>query len=85
MIDPSQQFAPAQIGNREPGRIPWKVHIMAYEVYCKVFGPQQALVQSGCRGGFGVGELIGFLYARNFPKAEWDARFHEAIRGLESR
>ncbi len=61
---------------------PQVVTMRAYEVYCEVFRPQDALVTGGCRGGFGIGELVAFLYARSFPKAEWDARFHEALRGL---
>jgi hypothetical protein len=59
--------------------------MMAYEVYREVYGPQEALIEGNCRGGFGVGELIGFLYARNFPKSEWRRRFDEAIDGMESR
>ena len=60
-----------------------KVTFRAYEVYCKIFGPQKALITGDCRGGFGVGELVAFLYARTFPEKEWDARFHEALRGLD--
>jgi hypothetical protein len=54
----------------------------AYEVYCKVFGPQAALVTGECRGGFGVGELIAFLYARSFPESEWSKRVDEALHGM---
>lgn len=60
-----------------------EVTLRAYEVYCKVFGPQPALVTDGCRGGFGIGELIAFLYAHSFPENEWSARFREALKGLE--
>lgn len=35
-----------------------------------------------CRGGFGLGELTAFLYARSFPKDEWRDRFNEALRGM---
>lgn len=84
-----KKMAPAQIARHGfGGKIPWPVHLAAYEVYCEVFAPQEALIDldgRGCRGGFGVGELIGFLYARSFPKYEWDKRFHEAIADLESR
>lgn len=58
--------------------IPEPVHLMAYEVYCHIFGPQPALIEGWCRGGFGVEEVIAFLYARNFPREEWKARFREA-------
>lgn len=46
--------------------------------------PQEAMVTGGCRGGFSTGELIAFLYARSFPKAEWSARVREAFNGSES-
>lgn len=41
--------------------IPWEVHMMAYEVYCERYGPQQALIEGDCRGGFSTGELDMFL------------------------
>lgn len=62
------------------------VTLRAYEVYCAIFGEQPAMVDlkgRGCRGGFGVGELIAFLYARSFPKSEWNARFNEALKGMD--
>ncbi|MER9436681.1 hypothetical protein NKJ04_17460 [Mesorhizobium sp. M0618] len=64
------------------GKAPQAVTLKAYEVYRHVYGEQKALVEGGCRGGFGVGELIAFLYASSFPKAEWAARVQEAFRGL---
>ncbi len=57
------------------------VHMAAYEVYCHVYAPQEALITGDCRGGFGVGELIGFLYARSFPKDQWQERWHESMKG----
>jgi hypothetical protein len=66
------------------GRVPKVVTMQAYEVYCHVFSPQEALVTGECRGGFGVGELVAFLYARSFPKEEWRSRFNEAINGIEN-
>ena len=68
--------------DKKPATAPTVVTMRAYEVYCEVFGPQPALVTGWCRGGFGCGELIAFLYARSFPKEEWRARFHEALEGL---
>jgi hypothetical protein len=56
------------------------VTLRAYEVYCEIFHAQPAMVTNGCRGGFGIGELVAFLYARSFPKAEWRERFEEALR-----
>lgn len=58
----------------------------AYEVYSAIYGEQPALLDlkgRGCRGGFGVGELIAFLYARSFPKNEWRARVDEAFKGMK--
>ena len=65
-------------------RAPKVVTMAAYEVYCHISGAQEAMVTGGCRGGFGAGELIAFLYARSFPKAEWSARVDEAFRGMEN-
>lgn len=63
---------------------PTTVTLAAYEVYCHLYGEQKALVTAGCRGGFGAGELIGLLYARSFPKAQWRQRFDEALHGMEN-
>ena len=76
---------PAQIGRHGGGHIPRAVHMMAYEVYCEVYGPHDALIQGQCRGGFGVVELIALLYARNFPRKEWGKRVDEAFEGTKSR
>ncbi len=65
------------------GVIPSVVTLKAYEVYCHCYGKQEAMVTGGCRGGFGVGELMAFLYARSFPQAEWKARVEEALRGMK--
>ena len=59
----------------------------AYEVYCHMYGAQDALMDlegRGCRGGFSVGELVAFLYARSFPKDEWRARADEAFHGMKN-
>ena len=72
---------PVQTVDHKGGCAPQVVTMRAYEVYCQVFSPQEALVTEGCRGGFGTGELIAFLYARSFPKEQWRARFEEALRG----
>lgn len=66
---------------QKQGKVPAEVAMAAYEVYCHVYQPQAALVTGGCRGGFGAGELIAFLYARQFPKSEWRSRVHEAMKG----
>ena len=55
----------------------------AYEVYCEVWGPQEALIKNWCRGGFHLGELVAQLYAASFPREEWRARVREAERGLK--
>ena len=64
-------------------RISTLVTLRAYEVYAAIYGPQEALITGNCRSGFGAGELIGFLYARSFPREEWRERFEEALHGME--
>lgn len=68
--------------NGKPGQAPQVVTLRAYEVYRTVYGEQKALIEGSCRGGFGIGELVAFLYARSFPEAEWSDRFKEALVGL---
>ena len=63
--------------------VPAVVSLRAYEVYCGLFGEQPAMITGGSRGGFSVGEIIAFLYARSFPKAEWRQRFDEATHGMK--
>lgn len=58
------------------------IYMAAYEVYCHVCGPHPALIDLDgkyCRGGFGTCELIAYLYARGFPRAEWRQRVDEAL------
>ena len=61
------------------------VYMAAYEVYSAVYGPQQALIEGHCRGGFGTGELIAFLYARSFHRKEWRERVDEAFNLMDIR
>lgn len=72
-------------GDRRITAISSVVTLRAYEVYERIYGKQEALITGWCRGGFGTGELIAFLYARTFPEAEWRARFDEAIQSIESK
>lgn len=65
-------------------KCPQLVTMRAYEVYCHVYAPQEAMVTGGCRGGFSTGELIAFLYAHSFPKEQWRTRADEAFRGMEN-
>lgn len=62
---------------------PQSVTMKAYEVYSHVYGPQEAMITGWCGGGFGVGELIAFLYACSFPKDEWRRRVNEAFSGMK--
>ena len=71
---------PVQVSH-PPRRMPKVVTLRAYEVYCGIFGHQEAMVIGECRGGFALGELIAFLYARSFPREEWSQRFDEALDG----
>ena len=73
-------FHPVQHHNPPKG-ISENVVLRAYEVYCHVHGAQPAMVDvaKGCRGGFGLGEIIAFLYARSFPREQWRERIEEAL------
>jgi hypothetical protein len=62
---------------------PKVVTLKAYEVYRHLYSEQQGLIEGGCRGGFGVNELIAFLYAASFPKEEWRRRVDEALTGMQ--
>lgn len=75
---------PMQLGEGHSGRVPQTVALAAYEVYSHVFRPQDDLITGSCRGGFGIGELIAFLYARSFPRNEWRKRVDEALTGLRT-
>ena len=66
---------------RKQARVSEPIYMAAYEVYSHVYAPQQAMIEGGCRGGFSLGELTAFLYARAFPKAEWRRRVDEAFNG----
>lgn len=72
-----------QSSDRLCSQAPVCVTMRAYEVYSAVYGPQEALITGNCRGGFGAGELVAFLYARSFPRQEWATRVDEALRGLD--
>ena len=74
---------PVQTHCRESARLPKSVTMLAYEVYCHLYTPQKAMVTNGCRGGFGSGEIIAFLYARSFPKNQWERRVDEAMNGMQ--
>ena len=65
------------------GVVPQAVTLRAYEVYKEVFGPQERLITGECRGGFGIGELIAFLYAHSFPQSEWRSRVEGALAGMK--
>lgn len=83
----NQRLFPIQAHSiaREPAKVSESVYMAAYEVYAHVHGAQQALIDlegRNCRGGFGVSELVAFLYARPFPKSEWGARVDEAFAGM---
>lgn len=91
MVDPVSQTTeipvhPVQTHQQHHGKsvCPQTVTMRAYEVYCHVYSPQEAMVTGSCRGGFSTGELIAFLYAHSFPKEEWQRRVVEAFRGAQN-
>lgn len=67
---------------REQAVVSKDIYMAAYEVYCHLYSPQEALITGGCRGGFGIGELVAFLYAKSFPKELWEAKVNEAFDGM---
>ena len=68
---------------REHAVVPKDVYMAAYEVYCHVYGAQEAMITGWCRGGFGIGELVAFLYAKSFSKELWRAKVDEAFDGMK--
>lgn len=87
MSETKERMFPIQKHNRphEQARVMEPIYMRAYEVYCEVFAPQEALIdlEKGCRGGFGMGELTAFLYAYPFPRSEWRKRTDEAFAGIK--
>ena len=73
---------PVQTADHKGRQAPQVVTMRAYEVYCHVYSPQEALVTGGCRGGFSAGELIAYLYAYPFPREQWSSRVTEAYHGM---
>ena len=73
----------SQLLRRECATVPEDIYMAAYEVYCEVYSPQKAIVTGDCRGGFGIGELVAFLYAKSFPKELWRAKVKEAFHGMK--
>jgi len=78
-----QERHPIQTVDHKGGKLSTLVTMRAYEVYCHLYGPQEAMVTGWCRGGMATSELIAFLYARSFPQNEWEGRVNEAFRGME--
>ncbi len=75
---------PVQVNrSTKTAQISTAVTLRAYEVYRKLHGEQPALIEGWCRGGFGAGELIAYLYAYPFPKNEWQKRFDEALENMQ--
>jgi len=69
--------------NSRQGKVNPAVYMRAYEVYRHCCGAQPELIEGGCRGGFSEGELVAFLYASGFPRAEWQARVDEALTEMD--
>ena len=65
-----------------PPQVSAAVTERAYEVYREFYGDEQPLDRLNQRGGFHVSELITLLYARSFPRSEWQKRDKEATAGM---
>lgn len=84
---PIPELHPVQRPHGHPSKpmlVSKEIALAAYEVYCHVFAPQEALITGNCRGGLGTGEIIAFLYARSFPKDQWKSRTKEAFAGMQN-
>lgn len=79
----SVETHPVQTCDGRGGKLSKAVTMRAYEVYCHLYGKQDALVTGWCRGGMSTGEIIAFLYARSFHPSEWNTRVHEAFNAME--
>jgi hypothetical protein len=84
MLSRPDHTFPVQTRDHKGGRIDIHPYMLAYEVYSHVYGPQKALVEGTCRGGFSTCELIAFLYARSFPQEEWAQRVNEVFDNSEN-
>ncbi len=72
----------SHVGPNENTVVSENIYMAAYEVYCHVYSPQEAIITGNCRGGFGINELVAFLYARSFPKDLWRTKTDEAFAGM---
>lgn len=59
--EPTKSPVQTSIKRDKQSLIPREVHLKAYEVYCERWGEKPALIHGGCRGGFGLSELIALL------------------------
>ena len=84
MNDKSIDVHPVQTVDHKGGKLRTEVVLKAYEVYRHLYGEQKALIIGNCRGGFSTGELVAFLYARSFPKNEWESRVRKAFSGMKN-
>lgn len=78
----AEKIAPVQ---GYPRGIPWSIHLDAYDVYCKRYGKQEALIDHegrGCRGGFSTGELDSWIPGWRDKVSEM-ARLRARIAELE--
>ena len=61
MAETTVPVHPVQVKRRAygetSGHAPQTVTMKAYEVYCEVYSPQEALVTGGCRGGFSSSDI----------------------------
>lgn len=81
---PPPTMHPVQTSQRrEQAEVRSEVTLAAYEVYCALYGKQEAMVTGWCRGGFAASELIALLYARSFPREQWRARVDAALEGMK--
>jgi hypothetical protein len=61
------------------GKVQEGISRQAYAVYSHIYGDSQSFERLNERGGFGIGELVAYLYAHSYPKVEWRKRADAAF------
>jgi hypothetical protein len=60
------------------------MHLRAYDAYCKRYGPQKAMIEGWCRGGFGTSELDMFIPGWRDELSEMNRLRDALAQGIDS-
>lgn len=83
MSEPTMHPVRVHLHSHHGPQVSKEITDRAWEVYGSMHGSQTNAVIAE-RGGFGITELIAFLYARTFPEDQWRERSDEAFRGIKN-